>query len=224
MKQNLSASLEDYLEVIAELIAVDGHAHTKEIAEKLNVKMPSVTGALRQLEKLGYIVYNAHYPVVLTPEGERIAEEVTHRHGVLKTFFASFLGLSPEKATAAACHLEHVVDSDTIKRFILFSKAIKQRSDAGSFRNFLAEAMDFLSREETNMYLPLSHMEKGDKGSFIQAGSALAGKEKDLPLTPGESFTMEDVLAEEGVCLIGKNGSVLKISLGIAQDLWVKPE
>ena len=57
----LSESMEDYLEAIAELIAVDGHAHTKEIAQKLNVKMPSVTGALRQLEQQGYIVYNTHY-------------------------------------------------------------------------------------------------------------------------------------------------------------------
>ena len=43
----LTESLEDYLEAIAELIEVEGHAHAKEIAAKLNVKMPSVTGALR---------------------------------------------------------------------------------------------------------------------------------------------------------------------------------
>ena len=41
----LTESLEDYLEAIAELIEVEGHAHAKEIAAKLNVKMPSVTGA-----------------------------------------------------------------------------------------------------------------------------------------------------------------------------------
>ncbi len=76
----LTESLEDYLEAIAELIAVEGHAHTKEIAEKLHVTMPSVTGALRQLEKLSLIVYNTHYPVQLTPEGEKIANEVLHRH------------------------------------------------------------------------------------------------------------------------------------------------
>ena len=32
---DLSESLEDYIEAIAELIAVNGHDHTKEIAEKL---------------------------------------------------------------------------------------------------------------------------------------------------------------------------------------------
>ena len=47
----LSESLEDYLEAIAELIVVEGHAHTKDIARKLDVKMPSVTGAIRQLKE-----------------------------------------------------------------------------------------------------------------------------------------------------------------------------
>ena len=45
MPEQLTESLEDYLEAIAELIEIEGHAHAKEIAAKLNVKMPSVTGA-----------------------------------------------------------------------------------------------------------------------------------------------------------------------------------
>ena len=55
MAKKLSASLEDYLEAIAELCSKEGHAHSKEIAEKLSVKMPSVTEALRQLVEMGYI-------------------------------------------------------------------------------------------------------------------------------------------------------------------------
>ena len=78
MPEQLTESLEDYLEAIAELIAVEGHAHAKEIAAKLNVKMPSVTGALRQLEKMGCIHYNTHYPVQLTEKGRLIAEDVIH--------------------------------------------------------------------------------------------------------------------------------------------------
>ena len=91
--QQLTESLEDYLEVIAELIAVEGHAHVKEIAARLNVKMPSVTGALRQLEKMNYINHKTHYPVQLTEKGRIVAEEVIYRHGILKRFFSEILGL-----------------------------------------------------------------------------------------------------------------------------------
>ena len=93
MTLRLSESLEDYLEAISELIAIEGHAHTKEIAEKLNVKMPSVTAALRQLDKMGCIVYNTHYPVQLTAVGKEIADQVVRRHRILKKFFGDILGL-----------------------------------------------------------------------------------------------------------------------------------
>ena len=36
----MSSSLEDYLEAIAEIIEANDHAHTKDIATKLNVTMP----------------------------------------------------------------------------------------------------------------------------------------------------------------------------------------
>ena len=114
MNRKLSESLEDYLEAIAELIAVEGHAHTKEIAGKLNVKMPSVTGALRQLEQLGYITYNTHYPVSLTREGELVAGKIVRRHRALTRFFSSILGLPHDKASETACRLEHAVDEETV--------------------------------------------------------------------------------------------------------------
>ena len=143
----LSESLEDYLEAIAELIAVEGHAHTKEIAEKLNVKMPSVTGALRQLEKMNYIVYNTHYPVSLTSEGKAVADEVIRRHQVLMRFFSGILGLSLEKASETACRLEHVVDKDAVRRFVIFTEAIGSRSDAAALQTYLTEAMANLEDE-----------------------------------------------------------------------------
>ena len=45
----LSESLEDYLEAIAELIAVEGHAHTKEIAEKLSIGNETVRTHVRHI-------------------------------------------------------------------------------------------------------------------------------------------------------------------------------
>ncbi len=125
----LTESLEDYLEAISELSAVDGHAHTKEIAEKLDVKMPSVTGALRQLEAMGLIFYSTHKPVVLTEAGKKAADRIIHHHTVLKNFFQNVLGLDPQKASDTACRLEHVVDEDTIERFVRFSENISGKNN-----------------------------------------------------------------------------------------------
>ena len=102
MQKILTESLEDYLEAIAELSAVEDHAHTRDIAARLQVKMPSVTGALRQLAQMGYIVYKTHYPVTLTEKGKLVAENIASRHQVLKRFFVDILGMLPENASEAA--------------------------------------------------------------------------------------------------------------------------
>lgn len=219
MAKHLTASLEDYLEVIAELISKNGHAHTKEIAEKLHVKMPSVTGALRQLEQLGYILYNAHYPVELTGEGARVAEEVVRRHRILKKFFMDILGVSPEKATAAACHLEHVVDSDTIERFLLFSDALENRSDARELQLFLSEAMGLLAEKGTQPLL-LSALRSGARGRVFRIGRNLQGQK--LPFAEGDVLELSSILQEGTVFQIKTENAAAELSLRTAENIWIQ--
>ena len=58
LSDRVSASQEDYIEAIAELIEEHGHAHTRDIAVKLGVKMPSVTNALWSLSRQNLILYS----------------------------------------------------------------------------------------------------------------------------------------------------------------------
>lgn len=118
--QRVSSSLEDYLEAIRALIAGHGHAHTRDIAGRLGVTMPSVSRALQILARQGHIQYRKNYPIVLTPSGERIAEEVQRRHSFLEAFFRDRLGLDAQKASDTACRIEHIVDFDTMARWESF--------------------------------------------------------------------------------------------------------
>lgn len=215
----LTESMEDYLEAIAELIAVNGHAHTKEIAEKLNVKMPSVTGALRQLEQLGYIIYNTHYPVQLTPEGLKVAGEIVNRHFVLKKFFSVILGLPAEKASETACHLEHAVDADTISRFTLFSEAIELRQDARQLQIYLTEAMQFLTREDADQICVLSQLEPETSGIVELVGRNIAAME--CPQV-GEKILLKGISLDKTVFSIESNGKRIDLPVQIAENLWVK--
>ncbi len=113
----VSESLEDYLEAIRALIESHGHAHTRDIAGRLGVTMPSVTRALQLLAKQGHIVYRKNYPILLTASGEEIAEEVQRRHSFLEGFFRDHLGLEEDKASRMACKIEHIVDFDTMARW-----------------------------------------------------------------------------------------------------------
>ena len=223
MAPQLTESLEDYLEAIAELIADEGHAHSKDISARLHVTMPSVTGALRQLEKMGFIVYNTHYPVQLTPEGKVIADEVIRRHNVLKRFFSHILGLSGEKATATACRLEHAVDADTIQRFILFSEAIETRSDARQLQSYLSEAMSILGDPAAEGLRVLTGFSGGETVRIMRFG-------RNLPDTGNLGIRMDDIVSVDGPSLDGssfrlvRDGSPVEIPMIVAENIWAKKQ
>ena len=216
MAEQLTESLEDYLEAIAELIEVEGHAHAKEIAAKLNVKMPSVTGALRQLEKMGCIHYNTHYPVQLTEKGRLIAEDVMHRHGVLKRFFSEILGLPLEKASETACRLEHIVDADTIRRFVLFSEAIGKRTDARALQTYLTEALSMPDLKVLSDCEPGSRVVVEKNGRNISP-DAVPG------LKPGDAVTVEGFSLDRSAIRVTVSGSTIEVPTPLAENIWVRP-
>lgn len=213
--QQLTESLEDYLEVIAELISVEGHAHVKEIAARLNVKMPSVTGALRQLEKMNYINHKTHYPVQLTEKGRIVAEEVIYRHGILKRFFSEILGLSQDKASETACRLEHVVDSDTICRFVLFSEAIGKRTDARSLQVYLTEAMEHPELKVLSECVP------GEKVVVKEFGRNIVRGAK-MPFKTGVRMNVEGFSLDRSAIRVTVAGSTVNVPTQLAENIWVR--
>jgi DtxR family Mn-dependent transcriptional regulator len=118
--EKLSASLQDYLEAIYHLIDEGRVARVKDIAARLNVQMPSVTGALRNLAAKELIHHDPYSYVTLTTEGERVAREMARRHQVLTDFLTEFLGLDPETAERNACHMEHAIEAVVLDRLVEF--------------------------------------------------------------------------------------------------------
>ena len=121
---DLSASLEDYLEAILNLSAPDGHAHSKDIAEKLGVARPSVTGALRTLKKKGLANYRPYGSVTLTKTGRAAAQKVARRHDIIKSFFVDVLAVDGKTAQQAACKAEHALGPQVISKLLNFSQFV----------------------------------------------------------------------------------------------------
>ena len=221
---DLSESLEDYIEAIAELIAVNGHAHTKEIAEKLNVKMPSVTGALRQLAKKNYITYSTHFPVCLTKEGAVVAEQVMRRHRELKRFFSGILGLPSDQAEETACRIEHIVTEETLARFVIFSDAIEKRTDTLKLKTYLTEALEQVASDKRNVIL--SEMSLNTRGTVRMIGRNIAETE-NLPLKNGDVIEFSGISLDKTNCKVRLESDPVKtlsIDLAIAENIWIEPQ
>jgi len=122
----LSSSLEDYLEAIYAEVLKSGCAKVTDIAQILNVKKASVTGALNTLAKKGLVNYSPYSAVTLTPDGEKIAKDVAKRHRVMTDFFKNVLYLSEQEAIENACKMEHIMSEKMFKRMMKFSSYMQE--------------------------------------------------------------------------------------------------
>ncbi len=125
-KDELSESLEDYLEVILQLEKTNKVARVKDIAVKMQVLRGTVTGALKSLAEKELINYEPYSYITLTPRGAAIARDITKRHGVLKNFLFKVLQIENERADAIACRMEHAMDKAAVERLVRFVEFIDQ--------------------------------------------------------------------------------------------------
>lgn len=106
--------VEDYVEIIYELILEKGYARIVDIGAHLHVSSPTVTKMIQRLDDDRLVVYERYRGVILTPEGEALAKEVRHRHGVL-TEFLRLLGVDDATAHRDTEGIEHHLDPRTLE-------------------------------------------------------------------------------------------------------------
>ncbi|WP_048109845.1 metal-dependent transcriptional regulator [Nitrosarchaeum koreense] len=124
-KASYSTRMEDYLEVISELVELKGYATTLDISRYMNVSAPSVTKMLQRLEENKLLEYEKYHGINLTSKGTQIAIEIRQNHGILLEFF-EILGVNHDTANKDTEGIEHHLNPKTIKqlrKFITFLKA-----------------------------------------------------------------------------------------------------
>jgi len=119
-RKGLSASLEDYLEAIYQIIGEQQAVRCKDIAARLGVTSASVTGALRALAERGLVNYAPYGVITLTRDGRRQGRRLVRTHKTLRDFLVKVLAVAPRKADATACGLEHAMPPDVLERLVQF--------------------------------------------------------------------------------------------------------
>lgn len=122
-KSNLSR-VEDYLEVISELVQLKGYATTLDVSRYMNVSAPSVTKMLQRLDENGYLKYEKYHGINLTAKGNAVADAIRQKHGILLEFF-EILGIEHETANQDAEGIEHHLNPKTIRQLRKFITYLK---------------------------------------------------------------------------------------------------
>ena len=111
-----TALMEDYIELIDDLIRDGQEARQVDIAARLGVAQPTVAKMLGRLAQDGLVTRKAYRGVFLTAEGARVAHDCRARHRTVETFLRA-LGVSPETARIDAEGIEHHVSGETLDAF-----------------------------------------------------------------------------------------------------------
>ena len=131
MKKPLTASMEDYLEAIFDLDTKNKVVRVKDIAGRLDVRMPSVTSMLKTLNDRGLVIYEKYETVRLTEQGIDIGREMRRKHDALRRFLTKILKVDLKKADEEACKMEHALSSETMDRLVDFIRFIHDRCGEG---------------------------------------------------------------------------------------------
>ena len=110
---------ENYLKVIYRLQRMHGDVRGVEIADELNVSRPTVSIAIKELEKEGYLTINFDSGLRLTDKGIEYAKAVTERYD----FFIDvlhFLRVDSNTAKEDACRLEHSLSEESFQALQTF--------------------------------------------------------------------------------------------------------
>jgi len=111
--------LEDYVELIADLLATHGEARATDIAKRLGVTHPTALKSLARLKREGLVTARPYRGIFLTEVGHALAERVRARHRLMVALLLA-VGVPAEAAEADAEGMEHHASETTLEAFARF--------------------------------------------------------------------------------------------------------
>ena len=114
---SLHESGQMYLEAIYILSKRSPYVRAIDVGEHLGYSKPSVSRAMSILKRDGYVLTDENGCLVLTEEGQRVAETMYKRHTVL-TRLLTGLGVDAETAAEDACRIEHVISEQSFEAML----------------------------------------------------------------------------------------------------------
>jgi DtxR family Mn-dependent transcriptional regulator len=102
-------AIQDYLGAIYDLAGSDRPVIGARLARHMHLSAPSITEALRRMQKEGYIRLARKKEIRLTSKGLGIAETMARRHRLLERWLTDVLGLDWARAHDEAHRLEHAL-------------------------------------------------------------------------------------------------------------------
>ncbi len=102
-------AIQDYLGAIYDLAGSDKPVIGARLARHMHISAPSITEALRRMQREGYVTVASKKEIRLTAKGLDIARTMARRHRLIERWLTDVLGLDWSRAHDEAHRLEHAL-------------------------------------------------------------------------------------------------------------------
>lgn len=212
-----SVSVENYLKAIYHLELRSDRVKTKELADALEVSLPSITSMLKTMAADGLVEYQPYKGARLTNDGLEQALKVIRKHRLVEMFLVETLGFTWDEVHAEAEQLEHAVSDLLAERISVFlgDPRFDPHGDP------IPTAQGVVHKMES---MPLSTAGPGFRGEVVrvldQNPEVLRHLTK-VGLTPSSDFRVLSVQDFDGQMQLEIADSVRDISAVLASRLMV---
>jgi DtxR family Mn-dependent transcriptional regulator len=114
-REKTSASREDYLKAIWEMVQEEQEPISARLAEELGVTPPAVTAALKRMTRDGLLRVERSGRIALTRKGSGMADRLAMRHQLAEKLLTEVIGLDWTRAHDEAERLEHGISPEVEK-------------------------------------------------------------------------------------------------------------
>lgn len=111
--QKMTASMEDYLEMICRLSKKTGFTRIYELSNALNVQPPSATMMVQKLAKLKLLKYEKYGIIILEKKGTKLGDFLLARHKAIESLL-TILGVAEESVLEETEKMEHTISTETL--------------------------------------------------------------------------------------------------------------
>lgn len=132
----LTASMEDYLEMIYRLSLNKGYLRINELSNALNVQPPSATRMVQKLSEERLVKYEKYGIIILEESGKKLGAALLNRHHIIENFLR-ILDIPDKEILDETEKIEHTVSKETSKCFQDFVQFIEcNPSIAKAFKEY----------------------------------------------------------------------------------------
>jgi DtxR family Mn-dependent transcriptional regulator len=212
-------AIQDYLAAIYDLAGTDKPVIGARLARHMHVSAPSITEALRRMQKDGYIRVGTRKEVRLTTKGLGIAETMARRHRLIERWLTDELGLDWSRAHDEAHRLEHSL-SPVVEERLAEKLGMPSTCPHGN-------PIPGMPAPEAHRPIPLNQAPAGHP-FVVERITEEAEADRQLlrflwesGIRPGSRVVVSEIAPYAGTVSIDLDGRTVTMGLSASNKIWV---